>query len=92
MDFDEAGSVCTVSGAEIEAACLASETPGLSENGFSFLADQFPIPFTRPMHSREKPALEGFCDVIVVIRLLRNPSCGGLTNCGCDQFQSVWLL
>ena len=53
MDFDGAGSVGSIGGAEIEAACLARETPGLTENGLSFLADQHPISFSRQMHSSE---------------------------------------
>ena len=56
MNFDEPGSVCSVSGGEIEAARLASETPGLTQNGLAFLTDQLSIPFTRPMQSREQPA------------------------------------
>ena len=70
MNFDEPSSVCSVSGGEVEAARLASETPGLAENGFSFLADQHPISFSRQMHSGEKSAFEGFGDFIVVIGLL----------------------
>ena len=67
MNFDEPGSVCSVSGVEIEAARLASETPGLTQNGLAFLTDQLSIPFTRPVQSREQPAFRRFGDVIVVI-------------------------
>src|SRR5580704_2218799 len=90
MNFDEASCVCSIGGIEIEAACLASETPGLTQNGLSFLADQLPIPFTRPMQSREQSAFRRFGDVIVVIGWLRKPRCGGLANCRCDQFHPVW--
>ena len=69
MNFDEAGSVRSIGGIEIEAACLASETPSLTQNGLAFLADQLPIPFTRPMHAGEKSAFERFGDVIVRYRL-----------------------
>jgi hypothetical protein len=90
VDLDESSFVCAVGGIEIEAACLASETPSLTENGLSFLADQRPVPFTSQVHSSQKPTFEGFCDVLVVIESLRNTRRDGLANRGCYQFQSVW--
>jgi hypothetical protein len=37
MDFDEASSVCSVGGIEIEAACLGSEKIGLTRTASRFL-------------------------------------------------------
>jgi hypothetical protein len=37
MNFDEPSSVCSANGAEIEAARLASETPGLTQNSVAFI-------------------------------------------------------
>jgi hypothetical protein len=84
MNFDEASSVCTIGGIEIETACLAGKTPGLTEKGLSFLADQRPIPFTRQMHPSEKLAFKAFCNVVVFIRSLLNPGCGCFAYRGCD--------